>query len=544
MLSLLLGLGLRATTFRDATSDLGLTLDTNQACFADFDQDGWPDLCSSGAVWHNNQGRSFTKIAEIGNSVAADYDNDGYPDLFSWSQQALFHNDKGKGFTRVELPGWPNTVSRGACWGDFNNDGFVDLYVGGYEDWDKDITYPSFVLMNKAGKSFEVSWSDLTYRARGVTACDFDRDNDLDVYVSNYRLQPNRLFVNDGFGKFADRAGDYNTVATSPGFEGGHSIGAAWGDFDNDGEFDLFAGNFAHVDDRGDQPKSRFLKNLGKTGGYKFQDLGPCGVFYQESYASPAAADYDNDGNLDLYFTTVYDTASFGKKNYPVLFHNDGNFAFSDATLATGLAEQAPTYQSAWADIDRDGDLDLVTGGKFYINNGNENSWLEVRLVGDGKAVNKSAIGAQVRIKLGGRTLACQVEAGTGEGNQNDLMLHFGLGNYKGKVDLDVTWPNGKKQKVRNLGAAHTFILRYGRKGVASHRYGSMPAGSTVEKRKTLEDGLKNLQVHFNDLDGLQKVTREFDADLYDVGLSAKNLTVRLRTWKGTVESLRMPEPH
>lgn len=464
MLSLLLGLGLSSTTFRDVTTQYGLTLAPDQACFADFDQDGWPDLCASGAVWHNNQGHTFTKVADIGLSVAADYDNDGYPDLFSWSQQALYHNDKGKGFTRIDVAGLPATVSRGACWGDFNNDGFVDLYVCGYEDWEKNITYPSFILTNRNGKSFEVTWTDATYRTRGVTACDFDRDNDLDVYASNYRLQPNRLLLNDGTGKFSDHASDYNAIATSPGFDGGHSIGAAWGDFDNDGEFDIFAGNFAHVDDRGDQPKSRFLRNLGKPSGYKFQDLGPCGVFYQESYASPAAADYDNDGNLDLYFTTVYGVASFGKKNFPVLFHNEGKFAFSDATLATGLAEQVPTYQAAWADIDRDGDLDLVTGGKLFRNEGNENAWLELKVVGDGKTVNKSAIGTQVRVKLGDRTLTRQVEAGTGEGNQNDLALHFGLGSYKRKVDLEVTWPNGKRQTARRVSPGHIFILSYGKK--------------------------------------------------------------------------------
>ena len=152
----------------------------------------------------------------------------------------------------------------------------------------------------------------------------------MDVYVSNYRLQPNLLWRNDGNGAFSEEAGKLGAVGTSPGFKGGHSIGAAWGDFDNDGLVDLFAGNFAHVDARGDQPKSRFLRNLGEEKGYAFEDLGPRGVHYQESYASPAAADYDNDGNLDLFFTTVYAGAPFGRKNNPVLFRNDGRIKVTD----------------------------------------------------------------------------------------------------------------------------------------------------------------------------------------------------------------------
>lgn len=440
-----------APTFRDRTPDLGLALNNDAACWVDIDGDGWTDLCAGGVVWKNQAGKKFAKIADVGQVVAADFDNDGYVDLFSWSQLKLYRNEAGKSFTAFKLPDLLKSVSRGACWGDFNNDGFADLYIGGYEDWNAGITYPSFVLMNEGGRGFRIAWTEAKFRSRGITACDFDRDGDPDVYVSNYRLQPNLLWLNDGTGKFKESAGEYNVVATSPGFAGGHSIGAAWGDFDSDGQIDLFAGNFAHVDERGDQPKSRFLRNLGPDKQYRFQDMGAGGVFYQESYASPAAGDFDNDGNLDLYFTTVYAVASFGKKNYPALFRNGGGFAFTDVTEASGLKEQPPTYQAAWADFDHDGDLDLVTAGKLFENQGNLSHWLEVRLSGDGRKVNRSAIGAQVRIKLKDRTLTRQVEAGTGEGNQNDLVLHFGLGDHKGRVDLEILWPGGKVEKIRQV---------------------------------------------------------------------------------------------
>jgi hypothetical protein len=460
--------------FVDRTAELGLQLGNDQACWADLNNDGWPDLITGGTVWLNNQGKGFTKVQEgLGSCVAADFDNDGYVDLFSWSNLQVYHN-KGNGtFTPVPMPKLPATVSRGACWGDFDGDGFVDLYVGGYEDWDRDITYPNMILMNQGGEGLKLVWSEVRYRARGVTACDFDEDGSLDIYVSDYRLQPNVLWLNDGHGHFQDVAAAYNVVATSAGFDGGHSIGAAWGDFDNDGHFDLFAGNFAHVDDRGDQPKSRFLRNLGPAGKYHFQDLGTCGVFYQESYASPAAGDYDNDGLLDLYFTTVYGVASFGRPNYPVLYHNDGAFSFRDVTTAAGLAHLPPTYQAAWADFDLDGWLDLVTGGRLFRNEGLDppghsggvppgHHWLEVRLYGDGDQVNWSAIGAQVRIPLEDRILSRQVEAGTGEGNQNDLTLHFGLGARTAPVDLGISWPGGRKQTVSNVAVDRVVAVRFG----------------------------------------------------------------------------------
>lgn len=463
-----------ALPFTDRTADLCPGLGNGQACWADLNADGLTDLCAGGVAYTNNPGRAFTKLAEgLGAVVAADYDNDGYTDLFSWSKLQVLHNDGGKGFTPLKLPELPKCVSRGACWGDFNGDGFADLYVGGYEDWDAGVTYPNMILRNEGGTSFRLIWTETRYRSRGVTACDFDEDGDLDIYVSDYRLQPNMLWVNDGKGNFTDEAADYGAIATSAGFEGGHSIGAAWGDFNNDGLFDLFAGNFAHVDSRGDQPKSRFLRNLGPGERYTFRDLGTCGIHYQESYASPAAGDYDNDGNLDLLFTTVYGTASFGRPNFPVLFRNLGGVLVHDETEAAGLSGLAPTYQAAWADFDQDGDLDLCTAGKLFVNEGNGGGpaearpvrggthWLEVRLQGDGKQVNRSAIGAQARVKLRSHTLSRQVEAGTGEGNQNDLTLHFGLRVQERPVTLEIRWPGGKLQTLTEVPVDRLLTVAY-----------------------------------------------------------------------------------
>jgi len=436
------------TVFQNVTEQVALKIGTDAACWADLDNDGWTDLCVSGGVWKNNSGKSFVRVADVPTAVAADFDNDGLTDLFSWTARRLFRNNGEMRFTPVALPELPASVSRGACWGDFNGDGFVDLFVGGYEDWGKGITWPYQILINEQGKSFRLLKSESRLRTRGVTACDFDQDGDIDVYASNYRLQPNLLWVNTGAAEFTESAAKHGVVGTSAGFGGGHSIGACWGDFNNDGLIDLFAGNFAHVDGRGDQPKSRFLKNRGPDHGFQFEDLGPRGVHYQESYATPSAGDYDNDGNLDLFFTTVYGTASFGRKNQPVLFRNDGQIHVNDVSAAAGVSGLPPTYQSAWSDYDNDGDLDLISGGRLFQNQGSSGNWITIRLHGDGQAVNHSAIGAQVRIAVAETILTRQVEAGTGEGNQNDLKLHFGLGQHTGPVKLQITWLNRGQQTL------------------------------------------------------------------------------------------------
>lgn len=435
--------------------DLGISLTNGPTAWADVDGDGWADLNAGGQLWRNKAGEGFERLADVAPGLFGDFDGDGHLDLFSFADQGLLRGDGEGGFTPVDLGDLPRTVSSGAALGDFNGDGHLDAYVGGFESWDDDITYPDHLLLGD-GKGLSLGWSDARYRARGVTACDYDVDGDLDVYVSNYRLQPNVLWRNDAKGGLEDVAAATNALATSEGFDGGHAIGACWGDFDGDGCFDLFAGNFAHVDSRGDQPKSRFLR--AQEDG-TFEDMGTCGVFYQESYASPAVGDFDNDGDLDLFFTTVYEVASFGRSNNPVLYRNDGDWTFTDVTEQAGLAGLPATYQASWADFDKDGDLDLVTAGKLFENTGPCGRSLRVQVSGI------PYIGAQVRAKISGAVVTRQVEAGTGQGNAGDLILHLGLGDYEGDIELEVRWPAGPQGgEVRKVlvpkGAAETLLVR------------------------------------------------------------------------------------
>jgi len=431
-------------TFEDVTAQMGLDIGSFQAAWGDFDNDGWVDLFENAKVWRNEQGKKFTVAAELPSGswggLWGDYDNDGYLDLYCWSDGKLYRNEGGESFKEVTMPEGHPQVSRGACWGDFDGDGWLDLYVGGYEVWPAE-EFADVIFRNREGRGFEIAWQQQgkPKRARGVTAADFDEDGDLDIYVSNYRLQPNILWLNDGNGVFSDAAQRCGVAGDGALGAWGHTIGSAWGDLDNDGHLDLFVGNFSHPPQYQDRPK--FLKNLGPLKQFRFEDKSArAGLRWQESYASPTLGDYDNDGDLDLFFTTVYsgDTS--------VLYSNNGDWTFTDVTGVAGV-KTANTYQGAWADFDNDGDLDLVSGGRLFANTGNDNHWLKVHLEGRGK-VNCAAVGAQVRIPLGEQVLTRQVEGATGEGNQNDLTLHFGLGKHADTVTLLIRWPDGTTQTI------------------------------------------------------------------------------------------------
>ncbi len=462
--------------FTDTSGELGFG-GGGKAAFGDYNNDGFVDLYT-GKLWRNENGKRFTNVTDSGigdgEGIWGDYNNDGYLDLFTFTGAGALYKNLGDGtFGTVAFPELPTKNSRGAVWIDINNDSLLDLYVGGYEIWQQTV-HPDVVYVNQGQGVFEEAWrSPENYSARGVAAADYDGDGFVDVYVSNYRLQPNFLWKNNqqiGFENVGQKSHSHGIPDGIIGYTGGiqypvcgHTIGSCFSDMDNDGLIDIFVGNFSHPRPGQDHPQ--FLKNGGLENGFVFEDRSKsAGLAWQESYASPTFGDFNNDGIQDFFFTTVYGVGSGNIPNYPVLYQGSGDWTYQDVTEAQQISKQPPTYQAAWADIDNDGDLDLCTAGKIFRNDNELNGkWIKIRLVGDGKKANRSGIGATVRIRAGDQIITRHVESGTGEGNQNDLTLHFGFGDLKADlISAEVTWPGNYKQIVDglNLDATHNLPLK------------------------------------------------------------------------------------
>jgi hypothetical protein len=425
------------------------------AAWGDYNNDGWVDLYAYGKMWRNDSGTSLTDTGTLPGTpepvegIFADFNNDGYLDVGISSQKRFYRNLGQPAYNFLATPSFPTVPyanSHHCTWADYNKDGYVDMYAGGYMAGWWAPAYPDALIMNNSGTSFYKAWeTTFSVPARGVTSCDFDEDGDMDIYVSNYAQIANLLWQNNGTGSFTDVAGTYN-VAGDPtpdppaNYAYGHSIGSVWGDLDSDGDFDLFVGNLNHHDSRRSDD-SKFYRNNGPGGSWHFTDVSnTAGLVWQESYASPALADYDNDGFLDMYLTALY------SGDNSVLYHNNGDWSFTDVTASAGLSGVGVTSAAAWGDFNNDGNLDLATGNRVYINSGSNMHWLKVRLRNTSPAIpiNRLAIGAQARIILDdGRVVTRQVESGTGEGNQNELTLHFGLGDQMTPVDVEVFWPLG-----------------------------------------------------------------------------------------------------
>jgi len=459
-----------ATDFTDVTRVAGFPEDLGRTrvAWGDYDGDGWEDLLLDGRMLWRNLGdgtfRDVTSQAGLGSvashgGVWADYDNDGDLDFYAnvrsaSANDALWRNDGDGTFTDVTFQAgevYDDLPTEGVAWGDYDDDGFVDLYVANYESASVDpsaelgIGTPDILYHNNGDGTF----TNVSHRAgieldnelcgRGVVWADYDDDGDYDIYVSNYRLDPNLLWRNEGDGTFTNVAADARVegygVEDSPGsVRFGHTIGSDFGDYDNDGDMDLYVSNLAHPRFIMFSDKSMLMKNRG-DGTFVDRWYGS-GIAYCETSSDASWADFDNDGDLDLYFTAVYE----GRLSR--LFRNVGRDRFEDATGETGTAVDNG-WGTGWCDYDHDGDLDLAVGSgsgmRLLRNDGNSNHWLQVEL--EGTWTNALAIGARVRVDAGGERQVRDVKAGRGTTSQDMLACHFGLGDHGGNVEISVRWP-------------------------------------------------------------------------------------------------------
>ncbi len=395
-------------------------------------------------------------------STWGDFDNDGWLDVFVSNQRDqnnfLYRGGEGGVFTRIE--GSPPTLDGGqsyaASWVDIDRDGFIDLYVanGGMSHTGRNFLYRnmgdgSFQPINEGALVSEEGASG------GVSWADYDGDGDQDVFVcdlSQERTGTGGLFRNDGDWAFTRLGPEQVPLG------GLMPTAAAWGDCDNDGDLDVYlaaAYGLANV----------LLRNDG-NGGFERVDEGDAVLDGGHSYAA-SWADADNDGDLDLA------VGNWGSA--PLLYENDGSGVLDRADAGDlGTTVEHPGTL-AWGDLDGDGSLDLALGNwpnvrgpgelnHLFRNTRHDGHWLIVDL--EGTASNRAAIGARVLVTttIDGTTTTQirEVSAHSGFRSQNDLRSHFGLGDADGIESLVVQWPSGAATRLVDLEADQIVHLREG----------------------------------------------------------------------------------
>ncbi len=466
--------------FQDMTQELGMENKRySRIAIGDYDNDGWLDLLFNGKhLFRNLQGQAFEEVTdELGleqlsssGGLWADFNKDGRLDFV-----ALSHNADGNGdslmkqqadgrFVRVnERAGDIDDAlpSEAAAWVDIAKNGYPSLYVANYEKGSLGAGTPDMFWLNENGY-FKDQSKELGFRqaedmkglcGRGVAPADFNDDGLTDILVTNYRLQRNFLFVNKGQ-HFEDQAflagvaGHY-----SKGYYG-HSIGADWGDFDNDGDLDLFICNLAHPRFIDVSDISMLLRNDGIAEYeidneiiryHKFTDITKeAGITYDELHSDPTWIDVDNDGFLDLYISSIYEN----ERSY--LYRNNGDGTFTDLTwLSNSRVYNA--WGNACGDLNRDGLIDLVVASSsgikiLYNDTSTINQAMYLKPVWEKDSVilvenpwehsskaNSPAFGTRIKTLLqdpDGKTyyLIRELNSAKGTCSQNAAELHFGIG--------------------------------------------------------------------------------------------------------------------
>ncbi len=450
--------------FRDATGDIGLSgVKSSRVAAGDFNRDGWVDLLFRGRLFQNKKGK-FVEVGEKmginakgSGALFVDYNNDGWDDvLITGKTKRLFENRKGKRFVDVsdKLGLSDSFPTEGATAFDLNNDGWPEIYLANYESGGMSRGTPDQLLMNQKGVFKPVVIGPETLCGRGAAACDFNGDGWIDLYITNYRLQRNFFYINHQ-GTLRDTAFEIGLAGTDNQDWFGHSIGAQWGDFDNDGDFDLMVCNLAHPRYIDVSDKSALYQ---ATGWNKkpFEDVREqTGIGFDECHSEPLWADFDNDGDLDLFITSIY------KNERTYLYQNmlmeTGKAVFKDITYLAG-ARVFNGWSCVALDFDNDGDLDIAVGSssgfKLLENTtDNRNQWLRITGLPRGAVIRLVSTGSGVQTR--------QIEFAKGTTSQNPAEAWFGLGENPGPVAVEVSFKGRKKtHKIKRFNESVKLRLR------------------------------------------------------------------------------------
>ena len=471
----------------------GMGMNSGAAWF-DYNNDGFLDLYvtqgyGNNALYRNNGDGTFEDVARalgatdslnIGAGVAvADYNNDGWPDLFlaNANEDILLQNQNGEGFVDVtqDVGIIDNQLGRGtsASWGDFNNDGFLDLYVTNHFNlFNQQDIRQDRLFMNNQGQSFTDVSAWLGVEALdgfgfSSTWTDFDNDGDPDLFVINdcgfsEIFHTSKLFRNNG----AALDGTWRFTDVTERTEADHchnGMGIAVGDYDRDGLQEYFYTNIGERTLLLHYDSGTFYDAAEDAGVYTYHPDGRRLWTWGANFF-----DYDLDGWLDLYVaagTLWIQTNTEENPQHNLLFRNKGDGTFEDVSEQSGVDDPRRSRSPVYADYDGDGDIDLFLvnvdqQGVLFENTSNEgNHYLIIDL--EGVVSNRDGIGAKLKLTTpDGAAQYWETRSGSSLGGGDDQAAYFGLASNTTASSLEITWPSGIVQVVEDLPVNQRLLIR------------------------------------------------------------------------------------